>query len=187
MIVMICQECQQRQATIHFTKILNGEKTEIHLCEKCSQEKGEMFLNGANSVFSINDLLSGLLNLEQNFTPAKKGSIQNHDIILCESCHMTYPQFAQSGRFGCSECYKSFERQLEPILKRLHGGNSTHIGKIPKRIGGNISVRKKIDELKQQLIICIQQEEFEKAAEIRDAIRFLEKGTSGSEERSDLA
>ena len=24
---MICQECQQRQATIHFTKIINGEKT----------------------------------------------------------------------------------------------------------------------------------------------------------------
>ena len=98
---------------------------------------------------------------------------------------MTYPQFAQSGRFGCSECYKSFHLQLEPILKRLHSGNSTHIGKIPKRIGGNISIQKKIAELKQQMIICIQQEEFEKAAELRDEIRLLEKETQSSSERSD--
>ena len=60
---MICQECQQRQATIHFTKIINGEKTEIQLCEKCSQEKSDVLLNGMNQGFSINDLLSGLLNL----------------------------------------------------------------------------------------------------------------------------
>ena len=26
---MICQECNQRPATLHFTKIINGEKTEI--------------------------------------------------------------------------------------------------------------------------------------------------------------
>ena len=182
---MICQECQQRQATIHFTKIINGEKTEIQLCEKCSQEKSDVLLNGMNQGFSINDLLSGLLNLEQSFTQTKKESIQNHDILLCEKCHMTYPQFAQSGRFGCSECYKSFHLQLEPILKRLHSGNSTHIGKIPKRIGGNISIQKKIAELKQQMIICIQQEEFEKAAELRDEIRLLEKETQSSSERSD--
>ena len=41
---MICQECNQRPATLHFTKIINGEKTEVHLCEKCAQEKGEMFM-----------------------------------------------------------------------------------------------------------------------------------------------
>ena len=41
---MICQECNQRPAALHFTKIINGEKTEVHLCEKCAQEKGEMFM-----------------------------------------------------------------------------------------------------------------------------------------------
>lgn len=31
---MMCQECGQRPATLHFTKIVNGDKTEFHLCER---------------------------------------------------------------------------------------------------------------------------------------------------------
>ena len=38
---MICQECNQRPATLHFTKIINGEKEQFHFCEQCAQEKGE--------------------------------------------------------------------------------------------------------------------------------------------------
>ena len=39
---MLCQECNKRPATLHFTKIVNGEKTEFHICESCAREKGEM-------------------------------------------------------------------------------------------------------------------------------------------------
>ena len=28
---MLCQECDKRPATLHFTKIVNGEKTEFHI------------------------------------------------------------------------------------------------------------------------------------------------------------
>ncbi len=38
---MLCQECGEKQATLHFTKIVNGEKTEFHICESCAREKGE--------------------------------------------------------------------------------------------------------------------------------------------------
>lgn len=37
---MLCQECNKRPATLHFTKIVNGEKTEFHICETCAKEKG---------------------------------------------------------------------------------------------------------------------------------------------------
>ncbi|WP_019244347.1 MULTISPECIES: UvrB/UvrC motif-containing protein [Bacillus] len=183
---MICQECKQNPATLHFTKIVNGEKTEVHLCEKCSQEKSELLMLNGGPSFSINSLLAGLLNIDQNFTPKQQNAFSHPDDIHCEHCHMSYPQFARLGRFGCSNCYKSFQNQLEPILKRLHSGNSTHTGKIPKRIGGNISLRKKIEDLKQELTISIIHEEFEKAAEIRDEIRALEKRSGNSEKRSDL-
>lgn len=36
---MICQECNERPASVHFTKVVNGEKTVIQLCEHCAQEK----------------------------------------------------------------------------------------------------------------------------------------------------
>lgn len=182
---MICQECKQKPATLHFTKIINGEKTEVHLCEKCSQGKSEILMIDASSNFSISSILAGLLNIDQSITSTQQSSFVNGNDIRCDHCHMSYAQFARVGKFGCSSCYQAFNKQIEPILKRLHSGNSTHIGKIPKRIGGNISLRKKIEDLKQALQISILQEEFENAAEIRDEIRSLEKQVEHSEERSD--
>ncbi|WP_096202185.1 UvrB/UvrC motif-containing protein [Bacillus sp. FJAT-45350] len=169
---MICQECNQRPATLHFTKIINGEKTEFHICEHCAKEKGEHF-PGTNS-FSIHHLLSGLL----NFDPSSQGqssTIKAPQNVSCEKCKMTYEQFARTGRFGCAHCYQTFSSKINPILKRVHSGNQTHAGKIPKRIGGSIQVRKQINQLKEEMKANIEQEEFEEAAIIRDQIRSLER------------
>lgn len=172
---LICQECKQRPATLHFTKILNGEKTEIHLCEYCAQDKGEVFMFPGSSNFSIHNLLAGLLNLEPQLAEAKQDAFAHKQILQCERCHMTYNQFAKVGRFGCSYCYKAFQAQLNPLLKRLHSGNTVHSGKIPNRIGGTIQLQKQVIRLKQKLQETIAREEFEKAAEIRDEIRRIEK------------
>ncbi|MBE4906638.1 UvrB/UvrC motif-containing protein [Bacillus luteolus] len=172
---MICQECNKRPATLHFTKIVNGEKTEVHICEHCAQEKSEMFMFSGNG-FSINNLLAGLLNIEPSISETKP--FINNEITQCPRCNMTFQQFAKVGRFGCSECYKAFNKHLTPILKRLHSGNTAHIGKIPKRAGGKIHIRKEIEELKQSLQEQIVNEEFEQAALLRDQIRALEKKVS---------
>ena len=60
---MFCQECGKKPATLHFTKIVNGEKTEFHICEVCAREKGEI-IPGTPNGFSIHNLLSGLLDFE---------------------------------------------------------------------------------------------------------------------------
>lgn len=172
---MICQECNQRPATLHFTKIVNGEKAEIHLCEKCANEKGDMFMFSAGPGFSINNLLAGLLNGNNGFHDPKHTAFKHEEIIQCDRCSMTIHQFIKVGRFGCAHCYESFQEQLKPILRRLHSGNWTHSGKIPKRIGGHLHVRKNIETLKQTLKELISREEFEEAAHVRDEIRSLEK------------
>ena len=171
---MICQECNQRPATLHFTKIINGEKTEFHLCEVCAQEKGEIFLLNGAPGFSINNLLSGLFNIEPKHTPSHQEAFKPQEILQCPVCSMTFPQFIKVGRFGCANCYETFRDQLIPVLKRVHSGNTDHHGKIPKRIGGNIHLRKNADDLKQQLKELIANEEFERAAQVRDEIRALE-------------
>ncbi|MCA1032731.1 UvrB/UvrC motif-containing protein [Bacillus timonensis] len=175
---MICSECKERPATLHFTKILNGEKTEIHICEHCAQEKGEMFMFPSSAGFSLSNLLAGLLNVEPMKGKSTENPFSNKEVVQCERCKMTFQQFAKVGRFGCSNCYKTFSNQLNPVLKRLHSGNTTHSGKIPKRIGGNIHLRKQIKLLKQNLKELISEEEFEKAAKIRDQIRSIEKNLS---------
>ncbi|WP_026565492.1 UvrB/UvrC motif-containing protein [Bacillus sp. UNC41MFS5] len=179
---MICQECNQRPAALHFTKIINGEKTEVNLCEKCAQEKGEMFIFNGESGFAFNNLLAGLLNIDPAFQKPSQSPFHQEEILQCDSCSMTFPQFLKVGRFGCSHCYEVFKEQLKPVLRRLHSGNWTHNGKIPKRIGGGIHLRKQIDELKGTLKESIANEEFEKAAEIRDEIRQLERKLVASQE-----
>ncbi|AND37727.1 MULTISPECIES: UvrB/UvrC motif-containing protein [Cytobacillus] len=172
---MICQECNQRPATLHFTKVVNGEKAEFHLCEKCAQEKGEMFMLGSGSGFSINNLLAGLLNIQPAFQESGQDAFQQEKVLQCEQCSLTFQQFIKVGRFGCANCYETFKDQLNPILRRLHSGNFSHSGKIPARIGGTIHLRRNIDDLKNNLKEMIAKEEFERAAELRDEIRKLEK------------
>ncbi|WP_017729629.1 UvrB/UvrC motif-containing protein [Halalkalibacterium ligniniphilum] len=176
---MICQECKERPATLHFTKIINGEKTEIHICEHCAREKGEHF-PGSNS-FSIHQLLSGLLHFEQPTSHGQKTSREVAKPLVCDKCGMTYDQFTRIGRFGCSHCYKAFQSKLDPILKRVHSGNHTHAGKIPKRIGGGIKLRRQIESLKETLKQHIEREEFEEAALVRDQVRSLERKVNGEE------
>lgn len=171
---MICEECNQRPATLHFTKIINGEKAEYHLCEKCAHEKGDLFMINGAPGFSINSLLAGLLNIEPAFQQTKQDPFQQEKILQCDQCQMTFQQFIKVGRFGCANCYDAFKEQLNPILKRLHSGNYVHNGKIPARVGGGIHIRKTIGELRKQLQGFIVKEEFERAAEIRDEIRLLE-------------
>lgn len=174
--MMICQECNQRPATLHFTKIINGEKTEVHICERCAQEKGNVFMdeNGGPG-FSINNLLAGLLNIESNFHQPTVNSFPKTEELRCPHCQLSFKEFIRIGKFGCAKCSETFNQQLDPILKRVHSGNTAHIGKIPKRIGGALQLKKQISEMKDTLKDLITQEEFEKAAEVRDKIRAFEK------------
>jgi protein arginine kinase activator len=167
---MNCQECGKKQATLHFTKILNGEKTEFHICESCAREKGEL-IPGTPNGFSIHNLLSGLL----DFDPASQGALSTKaQPSRCEDCGLTYSQFSKVGRFGCSSCYKYFDEKLDPLFKRVHG-STIHTGKVPKRSGGLIKHKRDIECLKKELANRIENEEFEVAAKLRDEIRELEK------------
>ncbi|WP_077615912.1 UvrB/UvrC motif-containing protein [Caenibacillus caldisaponilyticus] len=168
---MECQECHLRPATLHFTKIVNGKKMEVHLCEQCAREKGEV-MAGSNA-FSIHNLLSGLLNFEE--MAGHSDPFEEPSVLQCPKCGLTYSDFIKVGKFGCAECYRAFRDRLDPILRKVHAGNTVHTGKVPKRTGKGISIKRKIKELKEKLQRLVANEEFEEAAKVRDEIRALEK------------
>lgn len=165
---MLCENCGKRPATFHFTKIVNGQKTEMHLCETCAREKGE-FLPMSNDAFSIHHLLSGMMHDLSQRPPAAAP-----ERLSCPSCGWTYEDLIQTSRFGCSECYDTFRTQLRPVFRRLHG-SETHTGKVPRRGAERLSKRRKIEALKKALEQKIAEEAFEEAAKLRDEIRTLER------------
>ncbi|WP_226585846.1 UvrB/UvrC motif-containing protein [Halobacillus litoralis] len=182
---MECQECHQRTATVHLTQVVNGKKTEIHVCDQCAKEKG--YMNYGEENFTLNDLLSGLFHSE---SPSPLGgqtahSYKRKETLKCPNCGLTYDEFAHIGKFGCAECYNTFDERLNPILRRVHSGNTLHDGKIPKREGGNLHLKKEIEQYKTNLRQLIEQEEFEEAAKVRDRVRSLEsklhQGEGGEE------
>lgn len=138
----------------------------------------------AEGAFAINDLLAGLLNIDPGSQHTQSPSSLTQQISQCEVCKMTFQQFVKVGHFGCANCYRAFKSKLTPIIKRLHSGNTHHGGKIPARIGGSIHLKKQVSQLKEEMQALVEAEEFEKAAEVRDQIRSLEKKLINGEEKS---
>lgn len=168
---MLCELCKKNEASVHITKILNGNKEEFNMCEKCANEKGEFNLyklTEGYSPFTFQNILSGMMDSIANTAEADKRSY-----TYCKNCGTTYIEFKQKGLTGCSECYKNLNTTMYPIIKRVQG-NIEHTGKIPRKLGKHIIEKKKLLELKENLETAIVTEEYEKAAEIRDLIKKIQ-------------
>lgn len=166
---MLCQECQKRPATVHLTKVINNQKSQLFLCEECASAYQEQWSEVFESNFSLNKFLASLLNYDSAMQ-----SHLNATAGVCPQCGQTYSQFAQSGKLGCDLCYQTFLESITPLLRRVHGAQ-VHKGKIPRRAGGNLRLKKELQDLRLELQRLVQNEEFEKAAQVRDKIRDLEK------------
>ncbi|KAB2951446.1 hypothetical protein F9B85_12785 [Heliorestis acidaminivorans] len=170
---MYCDECKKKPATVHLTKIINGEKSEVHLCESCAQNHHKEWTFGLDENFPLNKFLAGLLGYDpQSTQPSMNLSFSLPE--KCENCGFNYNQMSQIGRFGCNECYEHFKEKVGPLLRRVQGANR-HTGKVPHRSGGTIRLEREIQSLRQTLQEYVSREEFEEAARIRDRIREMEK------------
>ena len=165
---MLCQNCGEKEATVHLTKIINGEKTELFLCEECAEKTGKISLPNSDP-FSFQNLLAGILNpeIESSFTSTS-------ETLTCDNCGLTYEEFSENGLFGCSDCYQTFGDRLDPLVKRIHGSKS-HNGKVPRRRGGDLRIKREIEDLRKDMEEAVASENFERAAEIRDEIHELEE------------
>lgn len=169
---MLCNRCNKKEATFHISRVINGVKHEEHLCDDCAREDDALNLiqdMKLPSGFSFQNILSGFMDYMNSTTETNLPSE-----VICNKCGKTYTEFKNTGLLGCENCYKVFKTTIVPIIKRVQLSNN-HIGKVPKRSGAEIVKVKQITELKEELQKAIAIEEYERAAEIRDKIRMLEK------------
>ncbi|WP_196592701.1 UvrB/UvrC motif-containing protein [Pectinatus sottacetonis] len=174
---MLCDNCKKNEACIHITQINGNKKIDHYLCEECAARYGDFIMQEESEnqpeFFSINDFLSGIFH---NTPPAAENEQETADNeeYACPACGMTYADFAQTGKIGCSVCYDTFRARLEPLLRRIHG-SSKHTGKIPHRAGKTLNMQQELSLLRKQIQQYIANEEYEKAAQVRDCIHRLEK------------
>jgi protein arginine kinase activator len=160
---MLCERCKKNDASYHMTKIVQNKKVEIHLCEQCAREMGE-----TSSPLSFQNIISELMGyISQPY------EMEKHYEPRCGNCGTYFSEFKKGGLLGCSECYRSFSEELNPVLRKVQG-SIKHVGKVPKSRGKTQSDKGEINGLQIMLQRAIENEEYEEAAKIRDEIKKLQ-------------
>jgi len=163
---LLCEKCLKRPAIVHMQQYINGQVKEIHLCQECAAQP--------DSPLSFEQFLHGLLDMFSGAQQHENVSQQKPETnYRCPICGLSFEDFKRSGKLGCSECYQTFRREMDPILKNIQGSNR-HEGKYPQKAGSELLNRRKIEKLRMELTKAIEDEEYENAAGLRDQIRELE-------------
>jgi len=182
---MVCEDCGNNEATCLYTEIQSLEhtnkKTVHHLCRECAEKRsgGETL---TTTSLDIGHFLAELAEQNPDESVEPEGA-------ACPSCGFVYGQLGKEGRLGCNACYDVFETEIDTLLKRIHG-SILHTGKVPRRSGGSSTrelppakerprisdLNAQISELEKELGIAVSDENFERAAQLRDRIATLREG-----------
>jgi len=163
---MLCEICQKNMVEKKIQFMLGGTAKELNVCSQCS-EKYEV----QNPFSGLPDALTVLM-LDKMVKSLAPEMTAKELAQRCKKCGATMLRFRQTGTFGCPECYHTFKELIAALLIRIHG-SSKHIGSRPlrkRRITASIDTA----EVKNQLALAIQNENYEKAAELRDLLRDAE-------------
>ena len=147
---MICDNCKERDAVVHLTRIVDNAVTQLHLCEKCAAAKGV-----ETTVAITQHPLGDILQAVQQQAPTT-----SEDASVCSFCGATA---------------RDLEKSLRELLRRLHG-SSRHVGLRYDPPVTHVATPKpdSVHDLRDRLQRAVDTEQFELAAELRDRIRVIE-------------
>ena len=160
---MLCQKCGNHTATTHIRRSINGASEEMMLCDRCAAELGYHELS-----FLTGGLLGNLFRTDLSGHTADAA-------LRCSGCGISFEEVLQTGRVGCARCYREFADRLTPTIEKIHG-RTGHKGKRPAAKAEKATdTRSEIENWREELQTAITEQEFEKAAELRDKIKAWEE------------
>ena len=148
------------------TQIVNGQVSELALCESCARAKGlfdPQSLTFAEKFFPeefkqrVDKLVRELTgNAETVSEPAPPMSMFSR----CPVCGFSVDNYRNTGHLGCPDCSKVFARELDPAAE---------IEVEPETEAPALTRARLQKELQQ----AIERENYERAAQLRDQINAL--------------
>jgi protein arginine kinase activator len=182
---MKCQHCD-RQAVFHITELETGEVRELHLCE----DHARSYLNQSEAAAETPVGKPG-----GTGTPLGVGQTAEELSVLdqktCGMCGISFFEFRNQGRLGCSHDYVAFEKELEPLIANIHGATE-HVGRRPRQAAAIVMPAEgtegltRVIGLRLEMKEAIAREDYEKAKENRDLIREIEETWLGPSAASPL-
>jgi protein arginine kinase activator len=163
------QPCPYKKC-IHVTEVSNYQATESkNMCNFCglpfiTEEGGPEFNLAAQQVFQIIN------------SAIKQAAGQDAKIVLhptpigCPTCGHTLEEILMTGKIGCGECYKHYNKELLPLIEKCQSGGLKHVGKTPKN---PLATAPDLKTLEANLKTAIEKEEYETAERINVEIKKL--------------
>jgi len=164
-----CEQCGEREALVLLKKVEGGEVRVLHLCEKCAAERGVP--EGEESSKSpLGAFLAAMGTDPAGEPPLSSGAA----LAECPGCGATLHDFRRTGRLGCAACWTTFEGPLRGLTRRVHGA-TRHVGEFYLPPGVEHTEQAGVVRwLREQLAAAVAEENFERAAAVRDQLRALE-------------
>ena len=162
---MLCDLCKVNNAVIHIEKHSGENHTQLRVCCECAGIEG---LSPENlSGEALQKLITGVTRMQE----------AKHERI-CSHCGTDTETFKNTCKAGCSQCYNDLGSSID-LREWQRSTHLKHIGKTPYGFkvepqGINRNTEN-IDDLEEKLVICISEEDYEKAAELRDRINEIKK------------
>lgn len=163
-----CQRCQ-RDATFHITEATEGEPVVLDLCLQHAQE----YLQPGSSAVVLPANVAAAIAQQMGLGQTAQ-ELEQLDQQTCPVCGITFHEFRSRGRLGCPHDYIAFESQLDPLILNIHG-ESTHVGKVPKRSARGSEKRTQLIRLRREMTEAVAEEDYERASRLRDEIRRIEE------------
>ena len=138
----MCDCCKQKPAKYVYKEYINGQLLNIALCEDCNEN--------SNIAEHYNVFMSSLF--DDFFTPTFAEPIQ---VKKTCKCGCTEDDIINTGRFGCSECYKTFSNLVNAYVNKL--GGKTYAGQMPSHVISKSVKVPSLDEKIKDLQLKIQQ------------------------------
>lgn len=148
---MLCENCRDREATVHLSQNINGVYSEINLCAECLLE-----------VFSSENIL-GKIKARRNGTKIENSDQDIKAVVLCDNCGLSLDEYLTDNSLGCSECKRAFLQFMTPLGIGVENGEKQE----SKNDG-------EVEEYQDKLVKAVLNEDYEYAAFLRDIIKDLD-------------
>ena len=171
---MNCENCKNKQATVFYADESGGRHA---LCASCAQIMGKISQydpsegQGSQNAVFVPQVTLRSLSASESSAPTYLCENEYRGRSGCPVCSCTLESAAETGRVGCPECYTVFADALFPQTLTPE----TALGaRMPSSRRVAIERMRSISELKAQIKLAVETENYELAATLRDKIRKLE-------------
>jgi protein arginine kinase activator len=197
--VLLCNKCETHPATVKVVKIQPGGAKQLWLCSSCAAQESPYASGGlphaGAPMKTLEDVLAGFFAKSTGGPEGAARPSEQSTELTCTDCGLPYEAYKTSLILGCAGCYKSFGEHLRADLRKFHG-TTKHTGRVrvpittprgavtnPKSLpdpqADQIGLIQAIDDLRRQINLAVEAEDYRRAAELKARITKLQEELDG--------